>query len=217
MEADDDVFRQRAAVVAVVPGVEEIDDDEETPLIGHLSVQSSTSLTPPDDKKSLVYIVFFLVGMGTLLPWNFFISLNNFWDYKFREVGGGGGNSSEMLAKKSNSTAPSELQKEFTSYLAIASTVPNATFVIINACVGQRFDLRKRIKISLVIIIVMFTFVSALALADSDEWQRAFLVLILILVVIINMNSAIFQGKKNGDKKKSKKSQKSRNNSEISF
>ena len=69
--------------------------------------------------------VFVLVGMTTLLPWNFFISLTNFWDYKFRNV-------SETL-KTNGSTAKTDLQKEFTSYLSISSTVPNATFVIINA------------------------------------------------------------------------------------
>ena len=76
---------------------------------------------------SLLYFlgVFVLVGMTTLLPWNFFISLTNFWDYKFRNV--------SEIAKTNGSTAKTDLQKEFTSYLSISSTVPNATFVIINA------------------------------------------------------------------------------------
>jgi hypothetical protein len=39
---------------------------------------------PPKDDYQKVYLVFFLLGMGTLLPWNFFISINSFWDYKFR-------------------------------------------------------------------------------------------------------------------------------------
>ena len=78
--------------------------------------------------------VFVLVGMTTLLPWNFFISLTNFWDYKFRNV-------SETL-KTNGSTAKTDLQKEFTSYLSISSTVPNATFVIINA-LGTIHILRK--------------------------------------------------------------------------
>ena len=78
--------------------------------------------------------VFVLVGMTTLLPWNFFISLTNFWDYKFRNV--------SEIAKTNGSTAKTDLQKEFTSYLSISSTVPNATFVIINA-LGTIHILRK--------------------------------------------------------------------------
>ena len=85
---------------------------------------------------SLFYFigVFVLVGMTTLLPWNFFISLTNFWDYKFRNV--------SEIAKTNGSTAKTDLQKEFTSYLSISSTVPNATFVIINA-LGTIHILRK--------------------------------------------------------------------------
>ena len=144
--------------------------------------------TPPKDNHKIVWVIFFLVGMTTLLPWNFFISLNNFWDYKFRNV------SKDASVPKNNSTAPTELQKEFTSYLAIASNVPNATFVLLNAVYGQRFDLRKRIVSTLSMIIAMFVCVSALSFANSDSWQRPFLATILLFVVIINICSAIFQG-----------------------
>lgn len=141
---------------------------------------------PPSDKYWCVYGIFFLMGMSTLLPWNFFISLNNFWDYKFREV-----SNSSLTVTDRNQT---ELQKEFASYLSISSTVPNAAFVILNACFGQRFCLKRRIVWSLSAIIVLFAVVSALAVADSDQWQSEFLYATLTIVVFINVNSAIFQG-----------------------
>ena len=131
--------------------------------------------------------MFVLVGITTLLPWNFFISLNNFWDYKFRNV-------SEDNILNNGTITPTELQKDFTSYLAISSTVPNAIFVIINAVYGQRFSLSKRLTYSLSIMIVMFTAITALAFIDTDAWQRTFLVVLLALVVVVNVNSAIFQG-----------------------
>ena len=131
--------------------------------------------------------MFVLVGITTLLPWNFFISLNNFWDYKFRNV-------SEDSILNNGTITPTELQKDFTSYLAISSTVPNAIFVIINAVYGQRFSLSKRLTYSLSIMIVMFTAITALAFIDTDTWQRTFLVVLLALVVVVNVNSAIFQG-----------------------
>ena len=43
-----------------------------------------------------------------------------------------------------NSTDHTKLQKEFTSYLAIASNVPNALFVILNVLYGRRFNLNLR-------------------------------------------------------------------------
>ena len=162
--------------------------EETAPLIANGDYHEANERHVPKDKYYSVFAVFALVGMTTLLPWNFFISLNNFWDYKFRDVNK---TNSNLSGEK---TPPTELQQEFTSYLAISSTIPNAIFVIINAFYGQRFDLQKRLNISLSVMIVAFTAVTALAFANTDNWQRTFLIVTLCLVVIINMNSAIFQG-----------------------
>lgn len=171
---------------------EEMSIDESSPLIspnlnGDQDDDGPQQSAPPKDEFQKVYFVFFLLGMGGLLPWNFFISLNSFWDYKFRNV-------SADNATSHGDEDQTELQKEFTSMLAIASNVPNATFVILNVAFGQRFDLRKRIFGSLGVILCLFVIVTALARANSDTWQRPFLILILVVVVVINMNSAIFQG-----------------------
>ena len=40
----------------------------------------------PVDRRKLVYVIFVWLGIGTLLPWNFFIALNSYWDYKYRTV-----------------------------------------------------------------------------------------------------------------------------------
>ena len=112
---------------------------------GEDSTNINNSIPGPDDKYSLVYLVFFLTGMSTLLPWNFFISLNNFWDYKFRDI-------NETFVSNSNSSQ-TELQKTFTSYLAIASMIPNAIFVILNASFGQRIKNKARIMVNLKVVI----------------------------------------------------------------
>ena len=71
---------------------------EETPLFG------DKSPPPPEDKYRRVWLVFYMLGMTTLLPWNFFIAVNDYWNFKFRDV-------------VHNSTNHTVLQKEFTSYL----------------------------------------------------------------------------------------------------
>jgi hypothetical protein len=83
---------------------------------------SHNMMAHPKDTYNFVYVVFFLLGLSTLLPWNFFISITQFWDYRFRDVNATdfiyfvvGGNSSSK-ALDGNQT---ELQKEFTSYLSI--------------------------------------------------------------------------------------------------
>ena len=48
----------------------------------------SPDFLPAEHRLSTRFVtfVFFTLGMATLLPWNFFISVNSFWDYKFRDV-----------------------------------------------------------------------------------------------------------------------------------
>ncbi len=164
------------------------DEEREALLRRHPAV-------PPRDDYNMVYLVFYLLGMGTLLPWNFFISVNSFWDYKFRNVSLENVTMTRVNANNNNSVSPqqTELQKEFTSYLAIASNVPNAVCVILNALFGQRFLLKFRIFISLGTIVVLFFIIMVLAKANSDEWQREFLEFVLVLVVLINCCTAVYQ------------------------
>ena len=138
----------------------------------------------PDGCKK-VWIVFYLLGMTTLLPWNFFIAVNNYWDFKFRDV------TNTTLSTGDNQT---KLQKEFTSYLAIASNIPNAIFVILNVIYGQKFRLNVRIMGSLTIMATLFIAVLIMTRIDSDLWQEWFLASTLLIVVFLNICTAVFQG-----------------------
>ena len=54
------------------------------------------------------------------------------------------------------------MQKNFGAYLAIASNVPNAIFVILNAAYGQRFPFVRRVLASSSVVIVFFIAVTVL-------------------------------------------------------
>ena len=157
-----------------------------------VNINEETSLIPrngpPKDNYNLVYWIFGLLGMSTLLPWNFFISVNSFWDYKFRNV------SLDLIYLSEDENDQTELQRNFTSYLAIASNVPTAIFVVLNAVYGTYFRLSVRILGSLSLIISLFIIICVLSLVNSDHWQKEFLYSVLILVVLTNVNTAIYQG-----------------------
>ena len=125
--------------------------------------------------------------MTTLLPWNFFIAVNDYWNYKFRDT----------VTNSSNQTM---MQKEFTSYLAISSNIPNAVFVILNVAYGQRFRLNVRLLGSLTLMATLFIAVLIMTRMDTDTWQHTFLLTTLLIVVMLNICTAIFQGSLIGTK-----------------
>ena len=106
--------------------------------------------------------MFYLLGINTLIPWSFFITADDvsyeyilllciadnmgvylsplflqYWMYKFREVHENSTrnyslNHAENLEKRT------DLQASFTSYLSVASALPNTFFLIINAFISKR-------------------------------------------------------------------------------
>lgn len=70
-------------------GNHQVSDDEENDdqssnaslLPKHSSVPLAVRYSP-EDSFNLVYIIFFLMGIGSLLPWNFFITAKHYWLYK---------------------------------------------------------------------------------------------------------------------------------------
>ena len=64
----------------------------------------------------------------------FFISVNGYWMYKYRNVTLPSSPSSEMTP----------MQVHWNSNLSIASTVPNVVVLVVNAAVGHRFSMKPR-------------------------------------------------------------------------
>ena len=44
----------------------------------------------PVDQFRMIYLIFGLLGICTLLPWNMFITVSAYWDYKWGTVECGG-------------------------------------------------------------------------------------------------------------------------------
>ena len=167
------------------------------------------------------YVIFYWLGIGTLLPWNMFITVIfwcNFpqkyfnvklahlivqvvayWSYKFRTIGDTIDDESEPLGCSMNMTANTttphmnQLQSAWSGYLAVASMLPNVTFLLLNAAFGHLFKTQPRLIISLILVILSFIFTTIMVYVDTDGWQNAFLAITLASVVFINVNAAIFQ------------------------
>ncbi|PSN53712.1 hypothetical protein C0J52_02191 [Blattella germanica] len=136
-------------------------------------------LREPSDRYNLAYVIFYLLGMTTLLPWNFFITADEYWMYKLRDV-------------NSNSTDDSkrtELQAGFTAYLSVASTIPNTLFLILNSLFAHRINLQIRMIGSLTCILLFFVVTTVFVKVDTDTWQETFFFITIVSVVLLNIVS----------------------------
>lgn len=147
----------------------------------------------PRDKYNLAYIVFYLLGINTLIPWSFFITADDYWMYKFREIHE---NSTEgtNYTRLENVQERTDLQASFTSYLSVASALPNTLFLIVNAFISKRVPLRLRMVGSQCTILLLFIATTALVKVNTDKWQDKFLLITLLTVAFVNAASAIFGG-----------------------
>ncbi|KAK0178513.1 hypothetical protein PV327_007399 [Microctonus hyperodae] len=148
---------------------------------------------PPKDRYYLAYIVFYLLGINTIIPWGFFITADEYWMYKFRQIhpnntGINNYTHTEILEQRT------DLQASFTSYLNVASAIPNTIFLISNAFLSKRISQRTRMIGSQSLIMILFIMTTVFVKINTDEWQKLFLVITLITVAFVNALSAIFGG-----------------------
>ncbi|XP_011502781.1 PREDICTED: equilibrative nucleoside transporter 1 [Ceratosolen solmsi marchali] len=146
----------------------------------------------PCDRYNIAYIIFYLLGISTLIPWNFFITADDYWMYKFREIKS---NKSQCIdfngIENSNKT---NLQTRFTSYISISSAISNTLFLIINTFISKKISLSTRMIGSQLIIIIIFIVTSSFVRINTDKYQNIFFIITLISVVLVNAASAVFSG-----------------------
>ncbi|XP_060593578.1 equilibrative nucleoside transporter 3-like [Ruditapes philippinarum] len=138
----------------------------------------------PRDRFHMVYLIFYLLGLGSLAPWNFFITASEYFKYKLR-------NTTQLDDEYLDPNFETELQAMFESYLVVANTVPNLAFNFITALIIQRVCLKTRMIFSLVLIILMFMVTVSLVEMDTDTWQTTFFSITLVTAVLISSGGSI--------------------------
>ena len=159
---------------------------------------------PPKDVYNSVYWIIFLVGIVCMMPWDMLATVNGYWQYKFRNVTIE--EMREFVERQTNlrqnrtesvkfppAVGLTKRQKEFESYIAIASSVPSFIVVVGHAFVGNRFSERGKSLISLIGISFTFSGIIVLAYLDSDDWATLFLIGNLTLAVIVNAFRALLR------------------------
>lgn len=172
--------------------VDEIEEEEDSPTMQRSSINcprvevvDSSQLrlqNAPDDRFSFNYLVFYFLGMTSILPWNFILMAEEYWLHKFRNVSA---NASDVLTPR---------QAEMQADLSISASIPSTIFLIINAVYGHRVLLNRRMNGAYFVMTVLMALTTLFVHIDTDTWQDEFFFITIAIVIGLNAASAIATG-----------------------
>ncbi|XP_055923967.1 equilibrative nucleoside transporter 1 isoform X2 [Eupeodes corollae] len=174
-------LQDRNKPVSLTPSWEQRNlPNDELNFKGMTMDRAKMEISPPYDKWKLVFLIFMLHGLGTLMPWNMFITAKSYFvEFKLNTT----------LTTSEDST----YSTNFLAYIGFASQIPNVIFNWLNVFVNMGGDLTKRIVWSILIEICVFIVTVVLAMLDSSSWPGAFFWITMFCVVILNMANGIYQ------------------------
>ncbi|KAG1678668.1 Equilibrative nucleoside transporter 3 [Nymphon striatum] len=110
----------------------------------------------PSDRYKWVYMIIMLHGVGTLMPWNMFITAEGYFtNYK--------------LGNETVGPEGAQYRNDFLAYMGISAQLPNVLCNALNLFMQFGGSLTVRIVWSLFIEIVLFIFTIVLAMVDSSS------------------------------------------------
>lgn len=163
-----------------------------------MAVTMTTSHQPRDRYKA-VWLIFFMLGLGTLLPWNFFMTATKYFTDRLDQSH----NTSSVTADRRRdiqaspiSTAPppaqSTLSAIFNNVMTLCAMFPLLLFTCLNSFLHQRIPQSVRILGSLMAILLVFLMTAILVRVHLDALP--FFVITMIKIMLINSFGAILQG-----------------------
>ncbi|RXM35805.1 Equilibrative nucleoside transporter 3 [Acipenser ruthenus] len=149
-------------------GEEEEEEDQSPLLTEHTPARSlyAAARHKPQDHYNLVYIIFFILGVGSLLPWNFFITAKHYWLYKL-----------------TNSSSPSH-----------SSDLSLHERLLMFNLQTHRVSSAVRVLSSLAVMLVIFVITTALVKVDTSAVMQEFFMATLLCVAVVSGASNIFTG-----------------------
>ncbi|XP_032345797.1 equilibrative nucleoside transporter 2 isoform X5 [Camelus ferus] len=139
----------------------------------------------PQDSYHLVGISFFILGLGTLLPWNFFITAIPYFQGRLT----GANSTAETLG--TNHTSPADTFN-FNNWVTLLSQLPLLLFTLLNSFLYQCIPETVRILGSLLVILLLFALTAVLVKVDMSP--GLFFSITMASVWFINSFGAVLQG-----------------------
>uniref|UniRef100_H3CAL8 Solute carrier family 29 member 2 n=1 Tax=Tetraodon nigroviridis TaxID=99883 RepID=H3CAL8_TETNG len=105
----------------------------------------------PRDLFKAVGVIIFMLGLGMLLPWNFFITASQYFNQRLM-----------VTNSSSNSSAGASSHYNYDSWMVLLSQLPLLLFTLLNSLLYHRVRERLRVTFSLVGILLLFSLTAAL-------------------------------------------------------
>uniref|UniRef100_A0A914CT90 Equilibrative nucleoside transporter 3 n=1 Tax=Acrobeloides nanus TaxID=290746 RepID=A0A914CT90_9BILA len=133
----------------------------------------------PKDRYKLVYFIILLHGIGTLIPWNMFISIapQYFIDFKLQPA---------------NSSKP-EYAVNFFSYLGVCSQFPNLVVNFLNLFIVVKDGLAPRIVLALFVLLASCMVTLIFVFIDTSYYTFGYFLITMLSVIILNSANGIYQ------------------------
>uniref|UniRef100_A0A3Q2YIG1 Solute carrier family 29 member 1a n=1 Tax=Hippocampus comes TaxID=109280 RepID=A0A3Q2YIG1_HIPCM len=151
-----------------------------------------TAVNSPRDKYNAVWLIFFILGLGTLLPWNFFMTATMYFTSRLKDPP-----SERSVNRTANGTldggdARNVLESKFNNVMTLCAMVPLLVFTCLNSFIHQRIPQKLRISGSLAVILVVFLLTALLVKVEVAPLP--FFALTMIKIIFINSFGAVLQG-----------------------
>uniref|UniRef100_A0A673I2U8 Equilibrative nucleoside transporter 1-like n=1 Tax=Sinocyclocheilus rhinocerous TaxID=307959 RepID=A0A673I2U8_9TELE len=142
----------------------------------------------PKDKYNGVWLIFFMLGLGTLLPWNFFMTATMYFTSRLADPS----SEANFSVNTTEEDSRSVLQAKFNNVMTLCAMVPLLVFTCLNSVLHQRIPQKIRIAGSLTAILVVFLLTAILVKVDLDPLP--FFIITMIKIICINSFGAVLQG-----------------------
>ncbi|XP_078100990.1 equilibrative nucleoside transporter 1-like [Sander vitreus] len=147
------------------------------------------AVSSPRDKYFGVWLIFFMLGLGTLLPWNFFMTATMYFTSRLKD--------SSLVDYSANQTEAegehrSILEAKFNNVMTLCAMLPLLLCTCLNSFLHSLIPQRLRVMGSL--LIIMFVFMATAVLVKVALEPLPFFCVTMVKIVIINSFGAILQG-----------------------
>ncbi|XP_074845877.1 equilibrative nucleoside transporter 1 [Carettochelys insculpta] len=149
----------------------------------------------PTDRYKAVWLIFFTLGLGTLLPWNFFMTATRYFTSRLgdtQNVSSLDRVAEQNISAKGWEPPPTYLQARFNNFMTLCAMLPLLVFTCLNSFLHQRIPQKVRILGSLIAILLVFMITAALVKAPLEPLP--FFVITMLKIILINSFGAILQG-----------------------